>query len=63
MPGLFDPVTVGKWTLNKRIAMAPMTRNRANLRRRAHGHHGDVLRAAGHPSPRAFSPARKARAT
>ncbi|MFE9645032.1 alkene reductase [Streptomyces sp. NPDC006365] len=29
MPGLFDPVTVGKWTLNNRIVMAPMTRNRA----------------------------------
>lgn len=29
MPDLFEPVTVGTWTLNNRIAMAPMTRNRA----------------------------------
>lgn len=29
MTNLFAPVTVGKWTLNNRIVMAPMTRNRA----------------------------------
>ncbi|WP_425839883.1 alkene reductase [Streptomyces fractus] len=29
MSDLFEPVSVGKWTLNNRIAMAPMTRNRA----------------------------------
>ncbi|MFD7017340.1 MFS transporter [Streptomyces sp. NPDC059928] len=29
MADLFEPVTVGKWTLNNRIVMAPMTRNRA----------------------------------
>ncbi|MFE5124194.1 alkene reductase [Streptomyces sp. NPDC056669] len=29
MTDLFAPVTVGKWTLNNRIVMAPMTRNRA----------------------------------
>lgn len=29
MTDLFSPVTVGKWTLNNRIVMAPMTRNRA----------------------------------
>ncbi|KAB1139335.1 alkene reductase [Streptomyces luteolifulvus] len=29
MPDPFEPVTIGKWTLNNRIAMAPMTRNRA----------------------------------
>ncbi|HZE31367.1 MAG TPA: hypothetical protein VE198_08005 [Actinoallomurus sp.] len=29
MPDLFDPVTVGAWTLSNRIVMAPMTRNRA----------------------------------
>ncbi|MFD8668956.1 MULTISPECIES: alkene reductase [Streptomyces] len=30
MPDLFSPVTVGKWTLPNRIAMAPMTRSRAD---------------------------------
>ncbi|MFF2385702.1 alkene reductase [Streptomyces sp. NPDC058108] len=29
MTNLFEPVTVGKWVLSNRIAMAPMTRNRA----------------------------------
>jgi N-ethylmaleimide reductase len=29
MPDLFDTVTVGKWNLSIRVAMAPMTRNRA----------------------------------
>lgn len=29
MSNLFEPVTVGKWVLSNRIAMAPMTRNRA----------------------------------
>ncbi|MEU7078610.1 MULTISPECIES: alkene reductase [Streptomyces] len=29
MNDLFEPVTVGKWTLSNRIVMAPMTRNRA----------------------------------
>ncbi|MEV0263725.1 alkene reductase [Streptomyces sp. NPDC050617] len=29
MSDLFEPVTVGKWTLDNRVAMAPMTRNRA----------------------------------
>ncbi|MGW2562530.1 alkene reductase [Streptomyces sp. NPDC001514] len=30
MPDLFSPVTIGKWTLPNRIAMAPMTRSRAD---------------------------------
>ncbi|MFG2073256.1 alkene reductase [Nonomuraea maritima] len=30
MRDLFDPVTVGAWTLANRIVMAPMTRNRAS---------------------------------
>ncbi|MEU9187777.1 alkene reductase [Streptomyces sp. NPDC048484] len=29
MADLFEPLTVGKWTLKNRIVMAPMTRNRA----------------------------------
>ncbi|GII54184.1 alkene reductase [Planotetraspora thailandica] len=29
MPDLFDPVTVGTWTLRNRLVMAPMTRSRA----------------------------------
>ncbi len=29
MTSLFEPVTVGKWTLPNRIVMAPLTRNRA----------------------------------
>ncbi|MFY1635718.1 alkene reductase [Solwaraspora sp. WMMB335] len=29
MPDLFEPVTIGKWTLPNRVVMAPMTRNRA----------------------------------
>lgn len=30
MPDLLSPVTVGTWTLPIRIAMAPMTRSRAD---------------------------------
>ncbi|MEO9323119.1 alkene reductase [Nocardioides sp. C4-1] len=38
MPDLFDPLTVGAWTLPNRIVLAPLTRNRAD----AHGVHGDL---------------------
>ena len=29
IPSLFDPVQVGAWSLPNRVAMAPLTRNRA----------------------------------
>lgn len=66
MPDLFDPVTIGTWTLKNRIAMAPMTRSRVG----SDGVPQDITATyyrqratAGLSSARASSPARSGRAT
>ena len=46
MTTVFDPITVGAWTLPQRFVMAPLTRNRAE----AGGVPGDL--AGDHPDQR-----------